>query len=94
MPIRPENRDRYPADWPEISNAVKESAGWRCECEGECGRSGCKGRCPNRHGQPAYGTGSLNATPPLLPRPRPACMAASAVHAVSARLPPGPRKPR
>jgi hypothetical protein len=58
-PIRPENRDRYPADWPEISKAIKERAGWRCECEGECRRPGCAGRCPNRHGEPAYGTGSV-----------------------------------
>jgi hypothetical protein len=58
MPIRPENRDRYPADWPEISKAVKERAAWRCECLGECGRDGCKGGCPNVHGGKAYGTGS------------------------------------
>lgn len=59
-PIRPENRDRYPADWPAISLAIKaDRAGWRCECQGECGR-GTHGlrRCPNRHGEPAYGTGS------------------------------------
>lgn len=31
MPIRPENRARYPDDWPAISLAVKERAGWRCE---------------------------------------------------------------
>jgi hypothetical protein len=59
VPIRPENRDRYPADWPEISRAAKERAGWRCACAGECGRSTHTGRCPNVHGQPAYGTGSL-----------------------------------
>lgn len=58
MPIRPENRERYPADWPAISEAVKNRAGWRCECEGECGRGSHTGRCPNRHGRPAYGTGS------------------------------------
>jgi hypothetical protein len=57
-PIRPENRSRYPADWPAISLAIKERAGWQCECEGECGRGTHKGRCPNRHGEPAYGTGS------------------------------------
>lgn len=59
MPIRPENRDRYPADWSTISRAIKDRAGWRCECLGECGRRTHEGsRCPNRHGEPAYGTGS------------------------------------
>ena len=60
MPIRPENRDRYPANWPAISDSIRFGrAHQRCECEGECGR-GTHGlrRCPNRHGQPAYGTGS------------------------------------
>ncbi len=28
---------RYPSDWPEISRRIKERAGNRCECEGECG---------------------------------------------------------
>ncbi|MEV7602904.1 hypothetical protein AB0O91_36620 [Kitasatospora sp. NPDC089797] len=58
MPIRPENRARYPADWPEVSRAIKERGGWQCECLGECGRGTHPGRCPNRHGRPAYGTGS------------------------------------
>jgi len=34
MPIRPENRARYPADWPDISRNVRESAGQMCE---QCG---------------------------------------------------------
>lgn len=59
MPIRPENRARYPKDWPAISRAAKDRAGWRCACTGECGRGTHTGRCPNRHGQAAYGTGSL-----------------------------------
>ena len=59
MPIRLENRDRYPADWPQISDWVRFTrALGRCECEGECGRGTHEGRCPNRHGQAAYGTGS------------------------------------
>ncbi len=59
MPIRPENRDRYPSDWRQISHRIKaERAGWRCECHGECGRGTHDSRCPNVHGQPAYGTGS------------------------------------
>lgn len=31
MPIRAENRGRYPADWSEISRRVRERAGHRCE---------------------------------------------------------------
>lgn len=58
MPIRPENRARYPADWKAVSTAIKDRAGWRCECEGECGRGTHQGRCPNLHGQPAYGSES------------------------------------
>jgi len=71
VPIRPENRGLYPPDWDAISLAVKEAAGWRCECLGECGRGTHEGRCPNRNNEPAYGTGSqvilttahLNHTP-------------------------------
>ena len=38
-PIRPENRERYPPDWPTISDAIRFGrAGGRCECRGECGR--------------------------------------------------------
>jgi hypothetical protein len=64
MPIRPENRRRYPADWREISQWIRfVRAGGRCECEGECGRTAkhldpADGRCRNRHGQPAWKTGS------------------------------------
>lgn len=58
MPIRAENLQRYPEAWDEISRAIKERAGWRCECEGECGRGTHKGRCPNVHLDLAYGTDS------------------------------------
>ena len=34
MPIRPENRARYPADWPAISGAIRARAGNACE---QCG---------------------------------------------------------
>lgn len=58
MPIRPENRSRYPHNWPLISMAVRfYRAAGRCECVGECGRAHV-GRCPNTHGGEAYGTGS------------------------------------
>ncbi|MEU0978494.1 hypothetical protein ABZ488_04685 [Streptomyces griseus] len=59
MPIRPENRDRYPKDWPAISALIRFGrAAGRCECVGECGRGTHPGRCPNVHRGRAYGTGS------------------------------------
>lgn len=36
MPIKPENRDRYPADWPEISARIRKRARNCCEWPG-CG---------------------------------------------------------
>jgi hypothetical protein len=72
MPIRRENKHRYPADWKQISRRIRfERADSRCECEGECGRGTHNGRCPNIHGLKAYGTNStvvltvahLNHTP-------------------------------
>lgn len=45
MPIRPENRARYPKDWKAISERIRfERAANRCECEGECGGTH-EGRC-------------------------------------------------
>lgn len=59
MPIRPENRHRYPPNWPRISCRIRfVRAAGRCECAGECGRGTHIGRCPNRHGAAAYDTGS------------------------------------
>ena len=34
MPVKPENKARYPKDWPTIAEEVKAAAGWRCE---QCG---------------------------------------------------------
>ena len=56
MPIRPENRHRYPKDWPEISKRIRfVRAAGRCECPG--GANGCglhRGRrCEERHGEKA-----------------------------------------
>lgn len=31
MPIRPEERSRYPTDWKAISLRIRERANWRCE---------------------------------------------------------------
>ena len=53
MPIRPENRARYPADWKEISKSVREAAG-NC-CEG----SPLYPDCRTENGQPHPVTGSI-----------------------------------
>lgn len=40
MPIRPDQRNRYPADWSALSSEIRFlRAQGRCECEGECGRN-------------------------------------------------------
>lgn len=62
MPIRPENKSRYPDNWDQISNWVRFTrARGRCECRGECGRPvvhlAADRRCPNEHGQRARDTG-------------------------------------
>lgn len=39
MPIRLEERGRYPKNWAEISRAVREKAIWKCEwCQAEHGK--------------------------------------------------------
>ena len=59
MPIKPENRARYPKDWRQISLRVRrERAGNRCECRGECGHEHA-GRCPERNGRRHSITGSI-----------------------------------
>jgi len=58
MPIRPENKARYPKDWREISDSIRfDRAASMCECDGRCGRDTCRGRlsinghrCAARHG--------------------------------------------
>jgi hypothetical protein len=58
MPIRPENRTRYPKDWKAISARIRyERADSRCECVGECGLDH-GGRCMARHLEPHPTTGS------------------------------------
>lgn len=34
MPIKPENRTRYPTDWKQISWTIKERARWKCQHPG------------------------------------------------------------
>lgn len=59
MPIRPENRDRYPAGWPAISERIRhDRAQDRCECTGECGTFH-GARCEARNGAPSPYTGSM-----------------------------------
>lgn len=71
MPIHPDNKARYPKEWPAISHRIRfERAGGRCECAGECGHDH-GGRCDARHGEPHPVTSSkvilttahLNHTP-------------------------------
>lgn len=58
MPIRPENRKRYPADWKAISARIRfVRAASRCECAGECGLDH-DGRCTAQHGHAHPATGS------------------------------------
>lgn len=44
MPIKPENKHRYPPDWPEIRKDILQRAGYRCEWQG----------CTARHHQLGY----------------------------------------
>lgn len=59
MPIRAENRSRYPKDWPEISRRIRFGrAGGRCECTGECGEHDTY-RCDATHGNPHQISGAI-----------------------------------
>jgi hypothetical protein len=56
MPIKPENKARYPKDWKLISENIRLRSGGRCECFGECGlhrTTGGPRRCEERNGGPA-----------------------------------------
>lgn len=53
MPIRPENKARYPADWKAISLEVRERAGWVCE-----GAPGIYPDCRAENAKPHPATGS------------------------------------
>lgn len=59
MPIRPENRSKYPPDWKDISARIRfDRADGRCECDGRCGEDHSGGRCAAEHGKPHPVTGS------------------------------------
>jgi len=53
MPIRSENKARYPRNWKAISLRIRERAGWRCEYV-----DANEWRCPAVHGEPHPLTGS------------------------------------
>ena len=61
MPIKKENRAKYPKEWPLISRLIRKyRAGERCECQGECGQShGSIGYCTAHNGRRHPITGSL-----------------------------------
>lgn len=78
MPIRPENRDRYPEDWPKVRERIMERCRdedptttasiiypHRCECVGECGRHEMR-RCDRRHHEPIPGTALLDDSKPVI----------------------------
>lgn len=59
MPIRPENRARYPKDWKQISLRIRlDRAESRCECSGQCGQECCTPRCQAINYEPHPDTGS------------------------------------
>jgi hypothetical protein len=51
LPIKTENRARYPRNWAAISRRIRHKrARGRCECRGECGIDH-GGRCPAINGE-------------------------------------------
>ncbi|MET8140019.1 hypothetical protein ABZU32_06890 [Sphaerisporangium sp. NPDC005288] len=58
MPIRPDQRHRYPPNWRQISDRIRfQRAAGFCECAGECGRHPDQ-VCPAVHGEAHPVTGS------------------------------------
>lgn len=53
MPVKPENRKRYPKDWKQIANSLKTIAGFRCES------SPAFPNCEAVHGKPHPETGAI-----------------------------------
>ena len=60
MPIRPENKKRYPPRkvWQAMVEAARARGGDRCECDGRCGLDHEGGRCGALNHQPHPTTGS------------------------------------
>lgn len=65
MPIKDENKHKYPQNWKLISRCIRhERASGQCECEGECGlHSHPPRRCSERNGENAtYAKGKIVLT--------------------------------
>lgn len=58
MPIRPENRGRYPKTWKMMVAQAAARSGGRCECDGKCGDVHPGDRCEAINGAPHPVTGS------------------------------------
>jgi hypothetical protein len=58
MPIRAENRARYPKEWRIMVAQANRRSGGRCECDGKCGIKHPDGRCDALNGEPHPVTGS------------------------------------
>jgi 5-methylcytosine-specific restriction endonuclease McrA len=55
MPIREENKHRYPKDWPQISQRIRERAGNKCErCNAQNGHYIIRMRSEDWGFEPAY----------------------------------------
>ena len=59
MPIRPENKARYPKTWKAMVAQAAARSGGRCECDGKCGQAHEGGRCDAINRQPHPQTGSI-----------------------------------
>lgn len=69
MPLTPDQRAAYGPDWAAVRDAIRERSADRCECTGQCGTRGAKGRaclliigqgerCEARNGGTSWRTGS------------------------------------
>ncbi len=76
MPIKAQNRSKYPRDWKVISARIRfVRAEGRCECSGQCGLHH-KRRCAEKHGSKArWAKGVVVLTVAHYPDPDPSHVA-------------------
>lgn len=65
MPIRPENKNRYPKNWKsEVVPRIRARSGNRCECTGQCGikhdESFCNGLDGDQPGRCGIANGDVS----------------------------------